>query len=87
MMKYFLALTVGLFFTQTANAYDTYDCNGLRNYLDMHLAGHKLMTSALVEHVKKNPEDRDTERNIIAARDRDFEAASKWATIYTAICK
>ena len=86
-MKYFLTLTVGLFFTQTANAYDTYDCNQLTEYLEMHLSGHKLMTSTLVEHIKKNPEDKDTQFNIMAAIDRDFEKASKWAVIYTAMCK
>ena len=83
-MKYFLSLTVGLFFTQTANAYD---CNQLRQYIEMSLSGHELMTSTLVEHLANNPQDGDTQLRFMTAIDQELEKASKWASIYTAMCK
>ena len=46
-----------------------------------------MLSSAFVEHATKYPEDKDTQRNIGAAMDQDFEKASKWAVIYTAMRK
>jgi hypothetical protein len=82
--KYFVALTVGLFITQSANAYD---CNELKENVELWLAGHEYWSDELDKIVQENRRDGQTKEGFQQSRASSLEEAVKWATIYAALCK